>query len=131
MRTSGQGTKRWHPAQRGGLQQESARTALRTVRRFRDKVRPWRHKIGSLVPVKHGNRWSTASKARIHFNKRSLLSDEHYLQLHRKLNPGGGLMTAKQFFTVLEIEAAVALLDMAVVPKLMRWLTRISAIKSG
>jgi hypothetical protein len=51
--------------------------------------------------------------------------------LHRKLNPGGGLMTAKQFFTVLEIEAAVALLDMAVVPKLMRWLTRISAIKSG
>jgi hypothetical protein len=40
-------------------------------------------------------------------------------------------MAAKQFFTVLEIEAAVALLDMAVVPKLMRWLTRISAIKSG
>jgi hypothetical protein len=38
---------------------------------------------------------------------------------------------AKQFFTVLEIEAAVALLDMAVVPKLMRWLTRISAIKSA
>jgi hypothetical protein len=38
---------------------------------------------------------------------------------------------AKQFFTVLEIEAAVALLDMAVVPKLMRWLTRISAIKLG
>jgi hypothetical protein len=53
-----------------------------------------------------------------------LLSDEHYLQSRRSSR-------AKQFFTVLEIEAAVALLDMAVVPKLMRWLTRISAIKSG
>ena len=59
--------------------------------------------------------WSTASNARIHFKQAftviSMTSTIY--SLRRKLNPGDGLMTAKQFFTVPEIEAAVALLDMA------------------
>jgi len=49
--------------------------------------------------------------------------------LSRWLNPGYGLTTAKQFFAVPEIDAAVAQLGTTGESKLMRRLTRRAAIK--